>query len=305
MTELKFAFPQPIKDLFPQYDRDNPNSNPDAATAYASSRTLGNVEIDDPKHSLTRFVASQGQVDLAVGFGITDIVSNSAGTAHTIFTKTEHGLNRITNVSLFTVAGQGYGNNTGSVESLYNATLTGGNGVDASARITVNSSGAVTNVEIMNPGSDYLVGDLLTITGTSTFSPFVSAQVRVDNILNNVGDTIRVENITSFERKEYNKLYEITGISTNKELQVTSIGRTITNPSFTGIGVTVTSGAFGTLTGIGLTVDNAKFVYDNTSGIATVTTLLIMDSEQVIKSQLMDQVHHCSMVISLLRRLLV
>ena len=273
---LKFAFPQPIKDLFPQYDRDNPNSNPDAATAYASSRTLGNVEIDDPKHSLTRFVASQGQVDLAVGFGITDIVSNSAGTAHTIFTKTEHGLNRITNVSLVggAPAGQGYGNNTGSVESLYNATLTGGNGVDASARITVNSSGAVTDVEIMNPGSDYLVGDLLTITGTSTFSPFVSAQVRVDNILNNVGDTIRVENITSFERKEYNKLYEITGISTNKELQVTSIGGTITNPSFTGIGVTVTSGAFGTLTGIGLTVDNTKFVYDNTSGIATVTTLV-------------------------------
>ena len=273
---LKFAFPQPIKDLFPQYDRDNPNSNPDAATAYASSRTLGNVEIDDPKHSLTRFVASQGQVDLAVGFGITDIVSNSAGTAHTIFTKTEHGLNRITNVSLVggAPAGQGYGNNTGSVESLYNATLTGGNGVDASARITVNALGSITNVEIMNPGSDYLVGDLLTITGTSTFSPFVSAQVRVDNILNNVGDTIRVENITSFERKEYNKLYEITGISTNKELQVTSIGGTITNPSFTGIGVTVTSGAFGTLTGIGLTVDNTKFVYDNTSGIATVTTLV-------------------------------
>ena len=61
----------------------------------------------------------------------------------------------------------------------------------------------------MNPGSDYTVGDLLTITGTSTFTPFVSAQVRVDNILNNVGDTIRVENITSFERKEYNKLAKL------------------------------------------------------------------------------------------------
>tara|TARA_B100001059_G_scaffold185038_1_gene186722 strand:- start:499 stop:6384 length:5886 start_codon:yes stop_codon:yes gene_type:complete len=269
---LKFAFPQPIKDLFPQYDRDNPNSNPDSAIAYASSKVLGNVEIDDPKHSLTRFVASQGQADLAVGFGVTDIVSNSAGTAHTIFTKTEHGFNRITNVSI-TVAGSGYGNNTGGVESLYNATLTGGNGVDASARITVNSSGAVTNVEIMNSGSDYLVGDLLTISGTSTFSPFVTAQVRVDKILNNVGNTIRIENITSFERKEYNKLYEITGISTNKELQVASIGSTITNPSLTGIGVTVTNGAFGTLTGIGLTVDNTKFAYDNTTGIATISTL--------------------------------
>ena len=64
------------------------------------SRTLGNVEIDDPKHSLTRFVASQGQVDLAVGFGITDIVSDSNGIGHTIFTKTEHGLNRITNLNI-------------------------------------------------------------------------------------------------------------------------------------------------------------------------------------------------------------
>jgi len=269
----KFAFAQPIKDLFPQYDRDNPNSNPDAAIAYASSRVLGNVEVDDPKHSLTRFVASQGQVDLAVGFGITDIVSNSAGTAHTIFTKTEHGLNRITNVSIVGTGGLGYGNNTGSVESLYNATLTGGNGVDASARITVNSSGSVTDVEIMNPGTDYLVGDILTITGVSTFSPYTPAQVTVQNILNNVGNTIRIENISSFKRKEYNKLYEVTGISTNKEIQVTSIGGTITDPSFTGIGATVTNASFGTLTGIGLTIDNTKFVYDNSSGIATVTTL--------------------------------
>ena len=269
---LKFAFPQPIKDLFPQYDRDNPNSNPDAAIAYASSRVLGSVEIDDPKHSLTRFVASQGQVDLAVGFGITDIVSNSAGTAHTIFTTTEHGLNRITKVSI-TTAGAGYGNNTGGVESLYNATLTGGNGVDASARVTVDSSGSVTDVEIMNPGTDYLVGDVLTITGITTFSSHSVAEVTVDKILNNVGDTIRIENISSFGRKEYNKLYEITGISTNKEIQVTSIGGTITDPSSSGIGATVTSASFGTLTGIGLTVDNTKFVYDNVSGIATVTTL--------------------------------
>jgi len=268
----KFAFAQPIKDLFPQYDRDNPNSNPDAAIAYASSRVIGNVEIDDPKHSLTRFVASQGQVDLAVGFGITNIVSNSAGTAHTIFTKTEHGLNRITNVSIVGAGGSGYGNNTGGVESLYNATLTGGNGIDASARITVDSIGSVTGIEIMNPGTDYLVGDVLTVTGVTTFSPYSPATVTVGNILNNVGNTIRIENISSFKRKEYNKLYEITGISTNKEIQVTSIGGTITDPSFTGIGATVTNLSFGTLTGIGLTVDNTKFVYDSSSGIATVTT---------------------------------
>jgi len=272
----KFAFPQPIKDLFPQYDRDNPNSNPDAAVAYASSKVLGNVEIDDPKHSLTRFVASQGQVDLAVGFGITNIVSNSAGTAHTIFTKTEHGLNRITKLSINGTSSRGYGNNTGSNESLYNASLIdlGGNskGVDASARITVNATGQITDIELMNPGTNYSPGDTLTVTGVSTFAPFVPATVTVDNILNNVGDTIRVENIASFARKEYNKLYEITGITTQKQIEVTSIGGTITNPSFTGIGATVTDLSFGTLTGTSLSVDNSKFVYNNTVGIATITT---------------------------------
>ena len=268
----RFAFAQPIKDLFPQYDRDNPDSNPDAAIAYASAKVLGDVEIDDPKHSLTRYVASQGQVDLAVGFGITDITSNSAGTAHTIFTKTEHGLNRITKVSI-TSAGVGYGNNTGGVESLYNASLTGGNGIDASARVTVNALGNITDVEIMNPGTSYQAGDVLTIAGISTFGSFSAATVTVDNIYDNIGDTIRVENITSFARKEYNKLYEITGISSNKTVEVTSIGGTITSPSLTGIGATVTDISFGTLTGAGLTVSNSSFSYDNVSGIATVTTL--------------------------------
>tara|TARA_B100001564_G_scaffold1933_1_gene1724 strand:- start:8912 stop:14803 length:5892 start_codon:yes stop_codon:yes gene_type:complete len=272
----KFAFPQPIKDLFPQYDRDNPNSNPDAAIAYASSKVLGNVEIDDPKHSLTRFVASQGQVDLAVGFGITNIVSNSAGTAHTIFTKTEHGLNRITKLSIDGSGGAGYGNNTGSNESLYNASLIdlGGSskGVDASARITVNATGQITDIELMNPGTNYSPGDTLTVTGVSTFSPYTAATVTVDNILNNVGNTVRIENIASFARKEYNKLYEITGITTQKQIEVTSIGGTITNPSFTGIGATVTNLSFGTLTGTSLSFDNSKFVYDNTVGIATITT---------------------------------
>ena len=52
-----------------------------------------------------------------------------------------------------------------------------------------------------------------------------------------------------FERKPYNKLYEITGISTNKEIEVKSIGA-VSGASTTGIGATVTNGAFGTLTGM-------------------------------------------------------
>ena len=84
--------------------------------------------------------------DFGVGIGITDIVSNPTGTAHTIFTNIDHGLNRIATVSIAS-SGAGYGNGTGVVENLYNAVL--GNtssgsqvarGNAGTARITVDAN---------------------------------------------------------------------------------------------------------------------------------------------------------------------
>ena len=110
--------------------------------------------------------------DFGIGIGITDIVSNPTGTAHTIFTEFDHGLNRIATVSIAS-SGAGYGNGTGVVENLYNAVL--GNtstarGKAGTARITVDSTGAITGAEIMNSGSDYQVGDVLDVTGTVSYT---------------------------------------------------------------------------------------------------------------------------------------
>ena len=69
-----------------------------------------------------------------------------------------------------------YGNGTGS-ENLYNAQLTTApTGVNATARITDGVGGIVSDVEIMNPGSNYVVGQTLSVVGVATQAGFVVVQ---------------------------------------------------------------------------------------------------------------------------------
>ena len=44
-----YKFSQPVKDLYPQVDRDNPVSDPDAAISHAVSKTIGKVASSDLK----------------------------------------------------------------------------------------------------------------------------------------------------------------------------------------------------------------------------------------------------------------
>jgi hypothetical protein len=266
----KFSFSVPVTNLYPQFDRDNPTSDPSASVTYADADTLGSVVIDEPRNSITKQAVDKSYADFGIGVGITDIVSNVAGTAHTIFTRHDHGLNPITSVSI-TSAGTGYGNGTGATENLYNATLTNSaTGVNATARLTVNSSGAVTAVKIMNGGTNYVVGDVLNVTGTATTTGFTTATVTVASIFDNTGDTLRVAGVSSEGYSGYNQLYRITGISTTSEIEVESVDPVYTN-SITGIGAVVTSEAYEQVTGVGL--DISSFVVNTTVGLATVTTV--------------------------------
>jgi hypothetical protein len=80
-----------------------------------------------------------------LGIGITDIISNSVGTAHTIYTSIDHGLNRVTKVGIVST---GYGYGSGTAGTLYNARLVGfagtESGVNATARISFDSLGRLT-----------------------------------------------------------------------------------------------------------------------------------------------------------------
>ena len=102
--------------------------------------------------------------------------------------------------------------------------------------------------KVMNSGTDYQVGDVLDVTGTATTTGFSQATLRVDNIHNNIGDTLRVSGVTSTSYEGYNGLYRITGITTNNAIEVESVFA-VNNPSVTGVGVTLTENAFNHVTG--------------------------------------------------------
>ena len=264
-----YSFSQPVRNLYPQLDRDNPNDNPNASISYALPSPLGEVVIDDPKESITQELLEKVQFDMQVGTGVTDIVSTAAGTAHTIYTSIDHGLNRITKVSIAN-SGTAYGNGTGAVEYLYNASLIGGTGVNATARITIDAVGGVTAAEIIDGGTLYTAGDTLTITSVATTTGHSNATLTVDNIYSNVGDTVRVSGITSTTYEGYNNLYRITGISSSTEIQATSVSP-VHGRSLTGIGETVASNSIQYLTGSTLNV--SSLAYNESTGIATVTTV--------------------------------
>ena len=270
--DTKYSFGQPIKDLYPQYDRDNPNSDPKAAIAYAPADTLGVVSVDDIKNSITKSAITNAETDLAVGIAITDIRSNPTGTAHTIYTHVEHGLNRVVGFQIIN-GGSGYGNGTGAVENLFNATFVGAGvtGRNANARLTVNGSGSITDIELMDPGTNYSVGDTLSVVGVATTAGHVVASVAVTSIYSNIGDTIRISGITSFAYEAYNQLYTISGISSTNEINVESL-TPVEGGSADGINSINNTSECGALVVTGPTISISSLSYDNTTGLATVTT---------------------------------
>jgi hypothetical protein len=260
------AFAQPVRNLYPQTNNDNSDSDPNASVSHALPGIIGEVVVDDPQKSITKETLES----FVVGTGITNIISSS-GTAHTIYTSVDHGFSGITTVSVVS-GGANYGSTGSFSGDLYNARLVGfagsTTGANATAKITV-SSGAITAVKIIDGGSAYGIGNTLTVVGVATTTSFVAGVVRVDSISNNVEDAIKVAGITSASNAGYNNLYRISGITTGrtKEINVVS-SETISGFSTTGLGVTVTANAGYIPTGKVLQI--SSLTYTSSSGIATV-----------------------------------
>jgi hypothetical protein len=260
------AFAQPIINLYPQTNNDNPISDPDASVSHAQPGTIGDVVTNNPQNSLTKETLES----FIVGTGITNIRSSS-GTAHTIYTSIDHGLSGITTASVIS-GGSAYGSTGSFSGELYNATLVGfagsTTGSNATAKITV-SAGAITGVKIIDGGSAYGIGNTLRVVGVATTSGFSEAVVRVESVSDNIGDTLKVTGVSSVSYSGYNTLYRISGISTgsSKEINVVS-SSSISGFTTTGLGVTVTTNAGYVPTGKVLGI--STFIYTPSSGIATV-----------------------------------
>ena len=259
---------QPVQNLYPQLDRDNVVSDPDASSSFAVPDPIGQVIVNDPQKSITKETLNDFLYQNIVGFGLTDITSNSVGTSHTLYTSIDHGLNPITSLAINN-AGSAYGT-TGAVETLYNAQLIGGSGEGASAVIKINASGSITDIELMNGGSRYVVGETLSVVGVATTTGHTIATVDVASIYDHTNEVVKIDGILNQNYSQYNNLYRIVNVSGSKSIQVASAG-TITPQGIsttTGLGATITSNSYVYLTGKSLQIN--AFDYDSSTGIATV-----------------------------------
>ena len=267
-------FSQNITDLYPQIDRDNPNSDPEFARSFAVPDDIGDVLTSNLKKSVTKESVIRYGRDSQIGLGITDIVTDIVtGTSHTIHTDRDHGLFGIKAVGL---GSTGFGYGSGSAGTLYNATLTaiGGSivGKSATAEIDVDAIGGITSVRITNPGSVFGICNTLAVTGIATTTGFVSGDVEVLSIFDNTNDSIEVLGVTSNTYSSRNTNYQVTGYTIGEEKQFTvSTASSMTGvgaASTTGIGATVCERAIMVNAGPGIGI--TYFVYDYLSGIATV-----------------------------------
>ena len=271
-TGLRFS--QPVRNLYPQLDRDNSNSDPNQSRTFALPTPIGLTEINDPQNSVTKEVINKNISDFSIGFNIVDIKSSS-GTSHTITTQQDHGLNYITRVGIVT-GGLNYGNGNGAIQTLYNAKLVGfagsTTGKYATANVLIDAFGKITNIKIVDGGSAYGIGNTLAVVGVATTSGFVQGYVTVTGVHNHIGECLTVAGVVPAALNGYNDVYKITGIATGniKQLQVES-ARAFTTGSATGIGVTVT--AYSRAINAGKSIDIATLAYNNVTGISTITTI--------------------------------
>jgi len=248
---------QDIRNLYPQLDRDNYNSDPDASATYANIEPLGKVTTNDKRNSITKEALNSFIRENVIGFGITGV--SVSGAAVTFFTDREHNLNTITAATL-TGGGTGYGNTT----PIYSASLEGGTGSGASVKVNVNvnGNGAVSSLDefgsIVDGGSAYTVGNELTIAGGTTL-----ATVQVTSINNNIGDGIQIVDCST---EGLNGVFKITGISGPKQF-------TIGNPNNVSTYTPRTDGKlpYASLVSEGLSITSLAFSNIKT-GIATITT---------------------------------
>ena len=261
-------YSQSLRNLYPRIDRDNPTSDPKETRSFAVSEKIGIVAVDDPHNSLTKETSRSFLRDLGIGIGVTNIVSDSVGVSHTIFTDIDHGYFGITNLSIQSI-GSKY------IPGIYyNVPLTSGpsstTGTNATARVTVGSAGTITNVTIMNPGSAYGIGNTLAITANiSRQIGSYDATVMVEGINDATGETLEVSGIGT---GNYTNLYRISGyeVGGDKKLFAYS-SENINDPNIDFDRNIIRSTDNASLINVGRSIKSSGVIYDNNVGIATFT----------------------------------
>jgi hypothetical protein len=218
-TSLKLS--QPIENFYPQKNRDNPKSDTDFTISFALPDPIGKVVVSNVESSITSESIGRFTSDVNIGFGLTDIQSNPNGIQHSIFTTIDHGLNRITRVSI-SPGGSGYGTGLFAEEVFYNAQLVGSATGEGATAVVKVQSGVITDIILMDGGSGYAPGQTLSVVGIPTTAGFTPAVISVLNVYNNVDSNFRIEGIFATPFNAYNGVYRITGVPSSRRIEVVS-----------------------------------------------------------------------------------
>ena len=215
------AFNQDVRNLYPQIDLDNFNSDPSESVSYAYSPVIGKVITDDKRKSITRETVNTFLKNANVGFAITGVTISGTGyTTITLYTDVEHNFNSIKSISIKDptgagTSGAGYGNTT-----IYSSNLVGGSGQGASIFVPVIGSTGTINansIKIVDAGSVYSVGDVLDVSGPSGVTPTIYAKAEVIEINNNIGDALEIR---GFNTTDLDGVYKITNVPSSKSIEI-------------------------------------------------------------------------------------
>ena len=263
-TDRKFS--QSIENLYPQQNRDNPISDPNPTRSFARSSSIGTIDVNDPENSITKEAINDLISDANVGVGITNIISDSVGTSHTIYTSIDHGLYPVSEVS---IVGGGTTYVAGTYYNVPLETQTGTTGKYATAVVTVGSAGTVTSVKIMHGGSAYEVGDSLKITTNNiTRNPAGTDAILSVSSVNDSTDQV-LQTIGSYS-EGYNTLYRVTGVTNGLDREVNVISSEVVSGfSTTGVGATNLANAH--IFSVGKALGISTISHDGTTGITSIT----------------------------------
>ena len=212
-------FNQDVKNLFPQIDRDNYNSDPAPSVSYAELSPLGIVRTSDKKNSITKEALNYFFENNRVGYAITGaIVSGAGNTTVTIFTDIEHNLNSVKSVTLLN-PGAGYNNNAGVTSTIYSSELLNASlpGKNASAKVVVSAANTIASVQIVDGGSAYAIGNTMSVSPDPAGPPTIYSFVQVSSINNNIGDSL---DLSGFMEPTMNGTFKIVDVPSSRSVSI-------------------------------------------------------------------------------------
>ena len=213
------SFSQDVRNLYPQQDRDNYDSDPEPSITHSSAKIIGDVVTNDKKKSITKESLGYFMQGQQVGYAATGaVITGSGNTTVTLFTEVEHNFNSVKGLELIT-PGAGYNNGSGIATVIYAADLENNAliGANASAKITVSAAGTITDVTLLDGGCGYGIGNTMTVSSFPAGAPSQVGVVSVTSVFNNVGDGL---NLSGFEDPKLNGTFKIVDIPTSKSISV-------------------------------------------------------------------------------------